>query len=392
MSAYDINDIVGDFDEFRSEYLNKKPMLRRNALPDVARDVLSLADVDTLLNLEIVRFPYIKVNLNGSGVPEAGYTKDMVVQGMTITGVVDPERVHALYRAGGTITWASVNHIFPKVRDFIRTINNTMAVRTDAVAFLTPAEKKGYPAHHDGVDLFIVQLSGSKRWRLWSLADDRRSESASYTDETLGTPVIEESLKPGDVLYLPYGTPHATAAEGEPSLHLSIMMRPRMWRDLFKETVAGILADEEFLSYPPLCAEMDDSIRKEFSEKMTALISRISAIDPETEWAQYRKAGRAMPGTSTSSVFVESAAAINSATALRRTASKFNERELEDGRIQIDITGLKFAVSSKIADKIRVLEPGALVTPQELMSGAPAERQHAAARALVRMGLFAVAV
>lgn len=388
-----MDDIVGDFGQFGREFFNQKPMLRKNALPTVQDDVLSLADVDELINLETVRFPYIKVNLNGSGVPEAGYTKDIVVQGTTQTGVVDPDKVHALYRAGATITWASVNQIFPKVRAFVRMINDAMAVRTDAVAFLTPAGKKGYPAHHDGVDLFVVQLSGSKHWRLWDLADDRRSESASYTEETLGEPAIEVSLRPGDVLYLPYGTPHQASAEDEPSLHLSIMMRPRMWRDLLAETVERALADERFLEYPALFDDLHDDGERELGRQLETLRAHLDTLDAAREWELYRQAGRALPGTSTSAVFRESAATarISGTTALRRKPVHYASRTLDDGRVQLELTGLRFAVSPSLADKLERLDPGSATTAAELLGDVPAERQHKVARALVRMGLFDVA-
>jgi ribosomal protein L16 Arg81 hydroxylase len=388
-----INDIVGDFEAFQQEYFNQKPMFRRNALPRVQQEVLSLSDMDTLINLEIIRFPYIKVNLNGSGVPEAGYTRDMVVQGMTITGVVDPEKVYALYRAGATVTWASVNQILPKVREFVRVVSQTMAVRTDAVAFLTPQGKKGYPAHHDGVDLFIIQLSGSKHWRLWDLAEDRRSESASYTEETLGAPVVEEVLRPGDVLYLPYGTPHQATAVDEPSLHLSVMMRPRMWRDLLRETVDSVLSDEEFLRYPALFSDLQPDLHDDFQDALGALTGRLSAVDVKTEWERLRATGRSLPGSSESATFQESVAAshVGCSTLLTKSATDSTFRVREDGKVLIEIGGLKFAVSQALAGKISQLRPGDTATIAELMHGASEERQRAAARALVRMGLFSIA-
>ncbi|MFJ9633122.1 aminotransferase class I/II-fold pyridoxal phosphate-dependent enzyme [Streptomyces sp. NPDC101175] len=238
MANHAFADLVGDEQVFFTEYFNKKPMLRKNAVPGDPRDILSLRKLDQLVNLEVIRPPYIKVNLKGDGVPEQGYSRNVVVQGQTITDTVDPEKIYELYRAGATVTWCSLNHIVPEMRDFTRVISEKMAVRTDTVAFLTPSAKKGYPPHHDPVDLFIVQLEGSKHWKLWNPPTPRLGNNAQYTLEGLGEPEIEVSLQPGDVLYLPYGTPHAATAEGSGSLHLSIMMRPRMWRDLLRELVA----------------------------------------------------------------------------------------------------------------------------------------------------------
>ena len=44
---------------------------------------------------------------------------------------------------------------------------------------------------------------------------------------SLPDPVFDLSLEPGDVLYLPYGTPHRAAAEGRVSLHLTVVAGPR---------------------------------------------------------------------------------------------------------------------------------------------------------------------
>ncbi|MBT2531243.1 hypothetical protein J7E83_03705 [Arthrobacter sp. ISL-48] len=385
-----ITSLVGDMADFQANYFNKKPLFRKNVLPNVAEDVLSLEDMDNLLNLEVVRFPYIKVNLNGTGVPEPGYTKDIKVQGQTVSGVVDPEKLHSLYRAGGTITWASVNQIVPKVRDFTREINRAMRVRTDAVAFLTPAEKKGYPVHHDGVDLFIIQLSGSKKWRLWNIADERRGESASYSEAQLGAPVIEESLKPGDVLYLPYGTPHATEAEGEPSLHLSVMMRPRMWNDLLQESVTRILDQSKFDEYPPLSEESSEAAFQKMTELVEELSSQLRSMDIGEEWERYRESGKKLPGSSTSSVFADShrIAQLSHATAVVRTNTPYETTQLEDGRVQVLIAGLKFAVSKELGGRLDGIAAGETTSLEKLMPGSDEERGTKMARSLVRAGIF----
>ena len=250
MPTCTFEDLVGDTHRFFNEVFNKQPMLRRKAFPGNPRDLLSIAKLDELIQLEIVRPPYIKLNLNGDGVPEKGYTKDIVVQGQTVTDTIDPAAVYELFGAGATIAWSSLNHILPDIRNFTRMITEKMAVRTDPVGFLTPAGHKGYPAHHDPVDLFILQLEGSKRWKLWNPQGTRRGDNGQYTEEDLGAPVIEATLEEGDLLYLPYGTPHAATAEDRSSLHLSIMMRPRMWRDLLRETFERIVSAPEIRGVP----------------------------------------------------------------------------------------------------------------------------------------------
>ena len=67
MADYAFADLVGDEQVFFTEYFNKKPMLRKNAVPGDPRDILSLRKLDQLVNLEVIRPPYIKVNLKRSG-------------------------------------------------------------------------------------------------------------------------------------------------------------------------------------------------------------------------------------------------------------------------------------------------------------------------------------
>ncbi|MER6693894.1 JmjC domain-containing protein, partial [Streptomyces minutiscleroticus] len=176
MTNYTFADLVGDEKVFFAEYFNKKPLLRKGALKD-PKGVLSLRRLDELVQLEIIRPPYLRVNLKGQGVPEKGYTKTVTVQGTDVTDTVDAQKVYELFRAGATIVWSSLNHVDSSLRRFTQVISDKFGARTDCVAFLTPAGKQGFSPHHDPVDLFIVQTEGTKRWRLWNPPQVRRAQA-----------------------------------------------------------------------------------------------------------------------------------------------------------------------------------------------------------------------
>lgn len=129
------------------------------------------------------------------------------------------------------------------------------------------------------------------------------------------------------------------------------------------------------------------------TESIARLRSRLAEIDPEQEWHRYRDTGRKMPGVSASSAFRESAAAasVDGSTPLLRKAVDYSAHTLDDGRVQLELTGLKFAVSSSLAGRLDELGPGAATTAADLLGDVPAERSQKFAKALVRMGLFDVA-
>lgn len=389
MNQYTFEDLVGDEKVFFAEYFNKKPMLRKASIPGDARDILSIRKLDELLHLEVVRPPYIKVNHNGSGVPEKGYTRSVVVQGVNITDTVVPEKIYELFRAGATVTWCSLNQIVPELRDFTRIISDKMAVRTDVVGFMTPTKKRGYLPHHDPVDLFIVQTEGTKRWKLWNPPAQRQGDNASYTDEELGEPVIEVLLEPGDVLYLPYNTPHAAAAEDKVSLHLSIMMRPRMWKDLLRETFEQVAADPEFNQYPHIGELRDSGVESLFRQKITSLAARMESLDAGHELDRLAELGRHMPGTSHGTTFQTIAATdqLTEGALLRRTRAAVVFGANESGRTQMTVNGHKIAIPAPVAEKLAALDDEPIAAG-EIFPGVDAQRSMKAAQQLTRLGVL----
>lgn len=392
MGTYDFADFVGDESKFFEEYFNIKPLLRQSAIPGDVREILSIRELDELLHLEVIKPPYIRANLNGEGVPEIGYTRDVVVQGATVTDVVEPEKVYALYRAGATLTWSSLNQVTTALRSFTRIISEKMAVRTDSVAFLTPAGKKGFLPHHDPVDLFIVQLEGSKAWKLWNPGADRLGTAVGYTEAELGEPAIETVLKPGDVLYLPYGTPHAAAAQEDASLHLSIMMRPRRWQDLLLETVEAVVESPEFYEYPHIGAALTPATETRFRAKVSLLVAKLAELDAAAELDRLAEAGRRLPGSSTGNTFesITMAEKLGAASALRRTAKELGFEPTVSGRVELSVNGGKVVITAQLADRLTALSADSSVPASEVIPEATPERSVKAARALVRAGVLEV--
>jgi ribosomal protein L16 Arg81 hydroxylase len=392
METYKLSDLVGDESVFFANYFNVKPMLRNSSIPGDVRDILSIRELDELLHMEVVRPPYIKANLNGEGVPEIGYTSNVVIQGVTLTDVVDPEKVYALYRAGATLTWCSLNQVTSALRSFTRIISDTMAVRTDSVAFLTPAGKKGYLPHHDPVDLFIVQLEGAKHWKLWNPGPDRLGTAAGYTEADLGEPAIETVLQPGDVMYLPYGTPHAAAAQEGASLHLSIMMRPRRWQDLLTATVERLLAAPEFYEYPHIGESRPQSAAVTFEEKIRLLRVRLAEVETAKELDRLADLGRRLPGSSTGHTFqsITDAESLGASSALRRTTTEVGFGQNVNGRVELNVSGGKIVLPAQVADRLAALSVSGSLPASEVVPGAEPERSVKAARALVRVGVLEV--
>ena len=76
-----------------------------------------------------------------------------------------------------------------------------------ANVYLTPPGTQGFAPHFDDVEVFILQLEGKKRWRVYepTTAQGRlpRFSSGNFTQEEIGLPALDTVLEAGDMLYMP---------------------------------------------------------------------------------------------------------------------------------------------------------------------------------------------
>lgn len=131
-------------------------------------------------------------------------------------------------------------------------------------AYLTPRGSQGFAPHYDDVDVFILQLEGYKRWKVYAPFNKRetlpRESSRDYTEKEIED--AEETseamtcvLGPGDVLYLPRGWVHQAETVARPaymprlpgvkddhSLHLTVSaMQNWCWADYLEILMPGAL-------------------------------------------------------------------------------------------------------------------------------------------------------
>jgi hypothetical protein len=387
-------ELAGSEKVFFSTYFNRAPLYRPGALTGDPRELLSIAELDTIMQFEAIRPPYIRITTEAGGVLEGGFTTTTRVQSTIITDTVVPSRAYELLRTGATISWNSVNHYHAGLRELTRMLAVKFAIRSDVVAFLTPAGRQGFTPHHDPVDLFIIQLEGTKHWKLWQPPSVRRGDLAHYKETDLGPPVLEMSLQPGDVLYLPYNTPHVAVAQEQMSLHLSVMIRPRMWSDLLRLTAGRLLADPAFREFPYLTEATVSDQAKVLEDRAGLLAGRLRDIDRVAEISRLIDEGRQSLGSSHGETFQQLAAIdhIGPADRLQRTIASisFGEADTGSGKTKAKINGHTVALPTPVATTLQDMSTADEITAGELYPAAGQERSASTARALARLGILSV--
>ena len=165
-----------------------------------------------------------------------------------LTDLIAPNQVIARYRGGDTVVLQGLHHTD---RRLARVANNLALALDHPVqinAYFSPADARGLDLHFDYHDVFVVQLGGSKRWRIWKpLPRTTDPVKGAHTiarpsfDE-VGEPLLDLTLEAGDCLYLPRGYPHSAETTDRRSEHLTIGLVAVTWQRLIRKAIDAQVA------------------------------------------------------------------------------------------------------------------------------------------------------
>ena len=286
-------------DEFADEVWGRRPLLTRSAqLPRDFSDLLSPAMVDEIIAERGVRTPFVRMAREGSLVDRACFTRAAGF-GAQIADQIDPDGMLTQFAAGATIVLQGLHRFWPPIIDFVQGMNADVGHPVQTNAYITPPANRGFDPHYDVHDVFVLQVSGAKRWRVhepvhhhplpdqpWT--DHREAISARAADE----PVIDEVLEPGDCLYLPRGWIHSAEALGETSIHLTVGVAPFTGVDIARAVLDGLASDEGLRASLPLgLAPVAADRTEDHVREVLATIARLAFEEPDAIAA---RTGRAL--------------------------------------------------------------------------------------------------
>ena len=215
------------------------------------------ADVDVLwddLLRRGTRQPGFRVVRAGVTTAATDVTRRAGIGNEDLRDMIAPNQVIARYRGGDTVVLQGLHHTD---RQLAKVANNLALALDHPVqvnAYLSPESARGLDLHFDYHDVFVVQLGGCKRWRIWEpLPRTVNPVKGAHTIakpqfEELGDPLLDLTLTAGDCLYLPRGFPHSAETVDEASAHLTIGLVAVTWQRVVRkaidaEVAAGRLSD-----------------------------------------------------------------------------------------------------------------------------------------------------
>lgn len=276
--------------DFFSNHWETAPLVIKRKSPDYYDSLLTALDLDyvisTALSLQSSDVDLIEAD-DASKLNATRHVKQLAL-------------VYEAYRDGATVRVKHAQRHWKALRTLCRQLEQLFSFPVKANLYCTPTGTRGLNRHWDTHDVLVLQVAGSKRWRIFNprvplplenvppLAFEERGEKLRFyrgapgkelthfdeTDSEL--PLYDFTMEAGDLLYMPRGFVHEANTLESASAHLTIGIHVLTWLDLLVVALGQKgHSDERFRKAMPFgfaneaCAT--DSLKNTFDELLHAL-------------------------------------------------------------------------------------------------------------------------
>jgi len=256
--------ILGDLDTatFLAEYWQKQPLLIRNAT-DRFLEIISPDELAGLACEEEIESRLI--------------THTNEPENWTLENGPFPESQFAeLPEENWTLLVQAVDQWLPDVKDILDDFDFLPSWRLDDVMISYAAKGGGVGPHFDYYDVFLLQTSGRRRWRIGQSCD-QESPLKKYQPLKLLEHFEETAefvLEAGDMLYIPAGVAHWGTALDDDCMTWSVGFRAPSAKELILDAadkLAEFLPDDfrycdSHVSLNAKQGEMNSGVRQQLKE------------------------------------------------------------------------------------------------------------------------------
>ena len=251
--------------QFLAEYWQKKPLLIRQAIPNFTgllspNDLAGLACEDDV-QARIIIQKKDKWSVKSSPFDEAIFSK--------------------LPKENWTLLVQGVNHYLFEAASLLAQFNFIPHARLDDLMVSYAPAGGGVGAHVDSYDVFLLQGSGKRRWKISHQADLSLVEGAPLKILQNFKSEQEWLLEAGDMLYLPPQIAHWGISESDDCMTYSIGFRAPKTQELQHEFLSYL---QDNLSVEGLYADADLKLQNHPAEISDAMINKVGEMLQKITW------------------------------------------------------------------------------------------------------------
>jgi len=236
-------------DRFFEEFWQSKPAVIRRHNATFYNSVMQKADLDSMLyHIETLtpenQFWKLVKRIKGhdgewwSSSPKSRTEMTGLPGNATYVDVA-----HAAFSHGYSLILNRLETYWNGTSEIALSFERELGYHTTVNCYFTPIQSQAFEAHFDWMDAFVLQVEGSKRWRLYNtfIEQPRPDMVFKPTMKDIGESFVDFVLEAGDLLYLPSGMIHEALTEAQDvSLHLTVGIETTLfgsWESLLLEFI-----------------------------------------------------------------------------------------------------------------------------------------------------------
>jgi ribosomal protein L16 Arg81 hydroxylase len=203
------------------------------------------------------------------------------------------DNVYDRVSKGATVRIGNLAHYLEPVERLVSSFEAFLNTDIAVNLYLTPGGSQAFGSHFDKHDVFILQVEGSKIWKIFTPPENLPVEVVYKARQQWFERKLpfEQSLGPlrpsaqldreillsaGDLLYVPRGYVHQVFTSDKPSLHLTVAAPVITWYEVAVHALAATFRESRTLreSVPPAFATSEQG----FCEAQDRLTEVIAAV------------------------------------------------------------------------------------------------------------------
>ena len=215
-----------DKNDFLKRYWQKSPCLFKQAIQNTQQ----LLDANSLAGLSL------EYDVESRIVAQNKKTDEWTTE----HGPFDQHHFETLEKYNWTLLVQSIDSWIPETQSLVKLFKFIPRWRFDDVMASYATDKGGVGPHSDNYDVFLIQTSGKRRWRVGQKGQLPKEKELVQGMRHLEEfqPVIDVVMEPGDMLYVPPNTAHWGVSIGE-SVGYSIG-----YRAIHRKNLLSMLLDD----------------------------------------------------------------------------------------------------------------------------------------------------
>ena len=208
---------------FKEEYFEKQVLhIARNS-PDYYKNAFGKGKSDLFTLATLLKLAKNNNLEYGFNVNVCKFENGVKVDYNPKDEMVSVKHIQKLFADGCTFQFLHPQQVVDEIWMINQAMEDYFGALVGSNVYITPPNSQGLAPHNDDIEVFALQLEGSKRWKLYQPLDHlAREHSEDYDHSLIGTPTHEITLQKGDLLYFPRGVIHEAISADDTSIHLTI--------------------------------------------------------------------------------------------------------------------------------------------------------------------------